>query len=99
MIIRPIDGIVMRKVGEFYFLVDPRLCYNSDSENLFQTNDIGAFIWGSIDKYGSTIEEIISTLWNSIVDDKTDELLSCVRSDVIEFVEKLIRHGCAMEVE
>lgn len=37
--------IVIRRVGEFYFLIDPQRSYNSENEDIFQTNEIGATIW------------------------------------------------------
>ncbi len=82
------DRVVLRKCGEFNFLIDPYLTYNSDDEDILQINDIGTLIWESV-KIPKEYNEIIREILESITDDKTMELVNMIKEDVLSFLQEL----------
>lgn len=90
------EKIIHRIVGSFHFLVNPYLSYNADNENLFQTNEIGGCIWESI-KTGDTLLSVVEKVLDCFNDEKKDEFIMEVTSDVDEFVSLLISEGFVAE--
>ena len=86
------EEIVLRQVGEFYFLIDPKLSYNSEVENLFQTDEIGACIWNCIESEDTENGVFIKVL-NLFVDEKTDDFKNQVAADVRDFL-LVLRKQC-----
>ena len=80
--------IVLRKVGDFYFLIDPRKSYNSDTEDIFQTNEIGAAIWNIL-SVAHEIDGIHKVLIGMLNEDVDDGMSEEIREDISEFVEQL----------
>lgn len=80
--------IVLRKVGQFYFLIDPRVSYNSDDEDIFQTDEIGAAMWNCIDE-----ETDFTTVYESFIkllnDELTPELRRQIDSDLRDYLNQL----------
>lgn len=81
--------IVLRKCGEFIFLIDPNLSYNSDNEDILQINDIGALIWESIQEPKS-VDDIVNDVLDNISDDRTISLINMVKEDVLSFLHELM---------
>lgn len=88
--------IVLRKVGEFYFLVDPKKSYNNDDESLFQTDEIGASIWDCLEEK-SSFEEVFSRFTAMLTDELSDELLDEIRLDMKDFLKQLQKNGFILE--
>lgn len=84
------DRVVLRKCGEFYFLIDPCLSYNSEDEDILQINDFGVLIWESI-KTPRQFEEVVRDVLNNISDEKTESLLGMINDDVDSFLNELIK--------
>ena len=91
------EDIVLRQVGEFFFLVDPKISYNDNAEDILQTNEIGACIWNCIEP-GDSVYEISQKVLSFINDEKTEELVSIVTADTDEFLSTLVKQGLVMEV-
>ena len=84
------DRVVLRKCGEFNFLIDPCLSYNSEDEDILQINDFGVLIWESIKK-PRQFEEVVGDVLNSVSDEKTESLLRMINDDVDSFLNELIK--------
>ena len=89
--------IVLRKVGSFYFLIDPKKSYNSEQEDIFHTNEIGAAIWGLLEKHHELID-VHKALLSLIKDEIDDDLNMQIKEDIISFVEQLKHNGFVTEV-
>ena len=85
-------GITLRKTGEFYFLIDPKLSYNSDEEDIFQTDEIGACIWNSIND-NVDLKTITQKVLSYINDEKTEDLIKTVTNDIEEYLQILSYNG------
>ena len=83
------DRVVLRKCGDFYFLIDPKLAYNSEDEDILQINDIGAVIWKLL-KTPKESGEIVREILDGITDDKTIGLINMVKDDVLSFLQELM---------
>lgn len=85
------SDIVLRKVGDFYFLIEPQKSYNSEKEDIFQTNEIGAAIWKLLADYHSIDEihsELISLL-NIPSEELNEDLRAEIKEDIVFFVKQL----------
>lgn len=91
------NEIVLRKVGEFNFLIDPRKSYNSDEEDVFQTNEIGAAIWELISEE-SDIDAIHRSLIALLKDEVDEELGKQIKEDILFFIDQLKCNGFVVEV-
>lgn len=91
------EEIVLRRVGEFFFLVDPKLSYNSEEESLFQTDEVGACIWNCIYDC-DTVEIILAKVLQNFTDEKTPEFIGQVRLDLLDFLTVLKDNGFVSEV-
>jgi hypothetical protein len=91
------DEIVLREIGGFFFLINPKLSYNSDAEDIFQTNEVGALIWNCIED-GDNIMRITQKVFLAIDDEKTPALVSAITEDVCEFMSVLCRQGFVQEI-
>ena len=89
--------IVLRKVGSFYFLIDPKKSYNSEQEDIFQTNEIGAAIWGLLENHHE-LSEVHKALLLLIQDEIDDDLEMQIKEDIMSFVEQLKHNGFVAEV-
>lgn len=92
MFVKRNDRIVLRNCGDFKFLIDPFLSYNTEDEDIFQIDDIGKLIWNSIDDYVS-LNEIIDIIIESIEDDAPEEMRDAILNDVEEFLMVLKEHS------
>lgn len=79
------EEIVLRKTGDFYFLIDPRKSYNSEEEDIFQTDEIGALFWESISD-GDEEENVLDKIIAGLNDIPTPELKEQIRSDLREYL-------------
>ena len=68
--------------------------YLEDKCSIFEINEIGKFIWDSMDEY-NTIEELVSTLQNVIDDEIPYEELY---SDVSEYMNDIVDKKFVLEV-
>ncbi len=88
------DNIVLRKIHGSFFLIDISDNYLEDKCSIFEINEIGKFIWDSMDEY-NTIEELVSTLQNVIDDEIPYEELY---SDVSEYMNDIVDKKFVLEV-
>ena len=89
--------IIHRCVGSFHFLVNPRVSYNSENENLFQTDEIGACIWECLEPIDS-FDNVLAKVLECFLDEKTDAFVAMVRDDVSEYINILKCAGYVTEV-
>ena len=92
------EDIVLRKVGDFFFLVDPRLSYNAEDESLFQTDEIGACFWNSVGT-NESLDTILGKLLQFFNDEQTPEFVEQVREDLAEYLQILVSYGFVSEVK
>lgn len=90
------EKIIHRVVGSFHFLVDPCLSYNSENENLFQTDEIGGCIWDCLET-GDCLHSVVDKVLRCFNDEKTDDFVSEVTADVDEFISLLINESFVTE--
>lgn len=83
------DDIVARKVHDKYFLIDITDSYADDTCTLYETNEIGYFIWNAIED-GVTVDDIAEKLEAAIVGEVDPAQL---RQDVGSYLDDLERHG------
>lgn len=96
MFLRKNPNIVLRIVPPAAFLVDITRSYNNQDDTLVEINEMGRFIWKSID--GCMPDgTIISKLLDELQDEKTEEFVSMVSADVRQFLSMLVTHGCLEE--
>lgn len=88
------DNIVLRKIHGSFFLIDISDNYLEDKCSIFEINEIGKFIWDSMDEY-NTIEELVSTLQNVIDDEIPYEELYF---DVSEYMNDIVDKKFVLEV-
>lgn len=86
------ERIVLRKCGDFHFLIDPHCSYNREDEDILQLDEIGVLIWEFIDT-PRNIDEIVSIILDNIMDEKTKSLISVISEDVTAFLKQLIDAG------
>lgn len=91
------QDIVLRKVGSFYFLVDPKKSYNSEHENIFQTNEIGAAIWDLL-KDHNDLTAMHKSLISMLADDVDAQMSEQIKEDILSFVLQLEQNGFVTEV-
>lgn len=90
------EDIVMRKIGEAFFLIDIHQNYSAD--NMFlHINSTGSYIWQqlaaeiSVESIG---EKILTEMADQAIPD-ADEIIN----DISEFIELLVKSGYARETE
>lgn len=92
------ENIVLRVIPPSCFLVDITKCYNNEMEKMFVTDEIGAEIWKTIND-GDTFENVLKNFLDKLKDEKTDVLISRVKTDLAEYMELLINQDCLYEVD
>lgn len=91
MYVKSNDRIILRKCGEFTFLIDPFLSYNSDVEDIIQLDEIGEFIWNGIsDKIGFVT--LLNNLFD-VIDEPDEELKQTISEDIKAFLTELANLG------
>lgn len=90
MLIIKNNEIVLRKCGSFTFLVNPRVSYNRNNEEVLQINGTGVFIWDLINNE-ITFEEVICSLIDSIDGEVDREEL---KRDVLGYLKELENNSC-----
>jgi len=88
-VIRKKDGIVFRKIHGLFYLIDIKCNYTDDKCFFYELNEIGAYLWNSIDTF-NTIESLAHNLYEQIVDD-VDEAV--IIADVQEYMSVLENEG------
>ena len=84
--------IVLRKVGDFYFLIDPHRSYNSENEDIFQTNEIGAAIWNLLKDY-CNVSEVYTALLELLTDEVDYDMQEQIQEDIVFFINQLKQNG------
>ncbi len=87
-------NIVFRDIHGSYFLIDITVNYKDDKCSLYELNEIGKFIWNSID--GESSNEDIALRLKSAINGEIE--YPTILDDVNEFVEVLIGCGFAERV-
>ena len=88
-------NIVMRTVHGSIFLIDISDNYVGDKCALHEINEVGKFIWECLDS-NTTIEMLVNTLKDAIVDDVPYDVLY---DDVKEYINDLSEKGFVLEEE
>lgn len=84
------EDIVMRKIGDSYFLIDIHQNYSTD--NMFlHINDIGGFIWEILGS-AITVEGISEILLAKLSDRETCDRDEIIR-DISSFIDLLTKSG------
>ena len=89
--------IVIRRVGEFYFLIDPQRSYNSENEDIFQTNEIGATIWNLLKDHHSVCA-VHKALLELLTDEVDTDMSEQIQEDIVSFIGQLKKNGFVSEV-
>lgn len=89
--------IVLRKCGDFRFLINPRLSYNKEEEDIIQLDDMGVFIWNSL-KEEQALENIVEKILLEVEDDNKNDLKNTVQEDVKMFIKELVLQGYILKV-
>lgn len=89
--------IVLRKCGDFSFLINPRLSYNREEEDIVQLDDMGVFIWELL-KEAYPLENVVEKIIMEVEDDNKNELKNMVCEDVGIFLEELVLQGYILKV-
>lgn len=93
MTIQKNKNIVLRKIGDSFFLIDITENYLDDKCRLYEINQIGCFIWEHIiEKTKST--DITKELIRAITDEIDESIVS---HDVDEFIGSLLSIGFVQE--
>ena len=87
MYVKRNDRIILRKCGEFTFLIDPFLSYNSDDEDIIQLDEIGEVVWNGIsDK--TDFEDLLNNLFK-VIEEFDEELKHTISEDIKAFLTEL----------
>ncbi|MBR5800435.1 MAG: PqqD family protein [Lachnospiraceae bacterium] len=89
------EGIVNRKIHDLFYLIDIKMNYSQDRCYLYQINEIGNYIWESLDLVDD-IESMTDLLIKEINDDIDWKL---VYDDVKDFVNFLCCEGYLVKME
>ena len=82
-------NIVARNIHNTYYLIDIKGNYYNDICNLYETNEIGYFLWNTIEEEVD-VEKMKKVLLNNIVGEYNIEV---IESDINDFVETLKENG------
>lgn len=88
------DKIILRPIHGSFFLIDTADNYSGDRCALYEINEIGAFLWRSIDGK-NTLVDLVDILQSAIEDDVPADIL---HQDVSEYLNDLMAHGFISEV-
>ncbi len=68
------EGIVLRKIHGLYYLIDIKCNYTDDKCYLYETNEIGAFLWENLDRFPGA-GALAHELWGQITDEVEEEVI------------------------
>lgn len=88
------ENIVLRQTGDTYFLVDITDNYLDSTCTLYETNEIGAFVWNVLEK-NSKLDDIVQRLIEVIIDDVNYE---DVYEDIKEYLRILVNEKFVEEI-
>ena len=91
MYVKRNDRIVLRKCGEFMFLIDPFVSYNSNDEDIIQLDQLGEFVWNNISEK-TCFENLLNSIFE-IIEDPDEELKQIISVDIQEFLRVLADLG------
>ena len=86
------ENIILRKVEPYFFLID--ITENYVNGFLFDTNEIGAFIWENIDS-AKDVDCLTTILFNAISSSKID--IEELKRDVLSFISQLIKQNLLIQ--
>lgn len=81
------NGTVLRKCGEFSFLINAYLSYNNEDEDIFQINETGELIWKLIDS-----EELFDDIVKKIIEyyeEDSCEIKNEIYNDTLTFLKEM----------
>lgn len=86
------EGIVMRKIGDAFFLID--IHQNYSMNNMFlNINSMGSYIWQQL-ACATTVEQIGERITAELSDQSFPEQKE-ILSDISSFIDMLIKSGYA----
>ena len=83
------ENIILRSVPPFYFFVDITESYASAS--LYETNEVGAFIWNNMEKVNG-MEQLVKLLMSEISSGSQISYIE-LESDIQNFFLQLLKKG------
>lgn len=87
------SNYVLRKIHDSFFLIDITDSYNDEKCHLIEVNEIGSFIWKSLEE-NNTIEHLAEALKSAITDEVPYEL---IYQDVNEYINMLVDKGIVIK--
>lgn len=87
------SNYVLRRIHDSFFLIDITDNYNDEKCHLIEVNEIGSFIWGSLEE-NNTIEHLTEALKRVITEDVPYEV---IYHDVNEYINMLVDKGIVIK--
>lgn len=88
------NDVILRTIHGSIFLIDIADNYSGDKCSLYEINEIGRFLWDSMDENG-TIDGLIDALQKVLIDEVPRDVLL---ADVSEYINDLIDKKFVLEV-
>ena len=88
-------NVILRSIHGSFFLIDISDNYSGDRCSLYETNEIGKFLWECLDEKKS-VEDLVEALQRAIIDEIPYDVLY---NDVTEYIVDLKNKGFVMEMD